>query len=55
MRWPLGFPVAAIESIASFEPFADDIVVVSYPKSGTTWLQYIVWLLVAQRELDALA
>ena len=51
MRWPLGFPVAAIESINDFTPLDDDIVVVSYPKSGTTWLQFIVWLLVRQREL----
>jgi len=51
LRMPMGFPPAALESVADFVPEDDDVFVVSYPKSGTTWLQYIVWLLVRQRPL----
>jgi hypothetical protein len=32
---------------ASFEPRADDVFVASYPRSGTTWTQVIVYLLVS--------
>jgi len=48
---PLGFPPEAIRSASDYRPLADDIFIVSYPKCGTTWLQYIVWLLVRGRPL----
>lgn len=50
---PLGFPAAGLESGLRYRPAADDVFVVSYPKCGTTWLQYIVWLLLRGRPLGA--
>lgn len=47
----MGFAPSALESVAAFVPEDDDVYVVSYPKSGTTWLQYIVYLLVRRRRL----
>lgn len=49
---PLGFPAAAIRSGLGYVAGPGDIFVVSYPKCGTTWLQYIVWLLVRGRPLE---
>jgi hypothetical protein len=51
MRMPLGFPAAAIASGLDYRPADGDIFVASYPKSGTTWLQYIVYMLVRQRRI----
>ena len=42
---PLGFPTEGFESGLSYEPEATDIFVCTYPKCGTTWMQYIVYLL----------
>lgn len=50
---PLGFSPAAIESGLSLRPQPGDIFVASYPKSGTTWLQYIVYLLIRRRPIAA--
>lgn len=49
---PMGFAPDAIETALQFAPSDDDIFVVSYPKSGTTWLQYIVYLLVHGRPIS---
>ncbi len=44
-RMPMGFPVAGFESGQRYRPQAGDVFVASYPKCGTTWTQYIVYLL----------
>jgi hypothetical protein len=51
MRMPLGFPPGALASGIDYRPAARDIFVASYPKCGTTWLQYIVYLLVRGESL----
>lgn len=50
---PLGFPASGLETAGQFRPAEGDVFVASYPKCGTTWLQYIVYLLVRQRGLGA--
>src|SRR5262245_21094105 len=42
---PMGFPVAGFESGQRYRAAPGDVFVVSYPKCGTTWTQYIVYLL----------
>ena len=44
-RMPMGFPVASFESGQRYRASPGDIFVASYPKCGTTWTQYIVYLL----------
>jgi sulfotransferase len=44
-RMPMGFPVASFESAQRYRASAGDVFVASYPKCGTTWTQYIVYLL----------
>jgi hypothetical protein len=44
-RMPMGFPVAGFASGQRYRPRAGDVFVASYPKCGTTWTQYIVYLL----------
>ena len=50
---PLGFPSAAISSAFGFAAAEGDIFVASYPKCGTTWLQYIVYQLVSGQSLGS--
>lgn len=45
-RMPMGFPVAGFSSGLRYSPHASDIFVSTYPKCGTTWMQYIVYLIV---------
>src|SRR5262245_6598450 len=42
---PMGFPVAGFESGQRYRAAPGDVFVASYPKCGTTWTQYIVYLL----------
>jgi hypothetical protein len=44
-RMPMGFPVEGLESGQRYRASPGDVFVVSYPKCGTTWVQYIVYLL----------
>jgi hypothetical protein len=43
----MGFPVAGFLSGQRYQPSANDIFVSTYPKCGTTWTQYIVYLLLS--------
>lgn len=42
---PMGFPVEGFASAISYQARSDDIFIATYPKCGTTWTMYIVWLL----------
>ncbi len=41
----MGFPVPAFISALEFVPSADDFILATYPKCGTTWVQHIMYLL----------
>ena len=41
----MGFPVDSFESAQRYRAAPGDIFVATYPKCGTTWMQYIVYLL----------
>lgn len=47
-RMPMGFPPDGFESGLKYQAQKDDVFLVTYPKCGTTWTQYIVWLLLHQ-------
>lgn len=47
-RMPMGFPSEGFESGLTYQAQKGDIFLVTYPKCGTTWTQYILWLLLHQ-------
>lgn len=54
LRMPMGFPVEGFASGQRYRAEAGDVFVATYPKCGTTWTQYIVYLLLhAGRPLAA--
>ena len=42
---PMGFPVAGFSSALQYRARPGDIFIATYPKCGTTWVQYMVYLL----------
>ena len=44
-RMPMGFPTAAFDSGQRYRAAPGDLFVATYPKCGTTWVQYIIYLL----------
>ena len=44
-RMPLGFPAENFDSALEYRAEAGDVILSTYPKSGTTWAQYIIYLL----------
>ena len=42
---PMGFPLEAFGSALQYAARPSDIFICAYPKCGTTWLQYIVYLI----------
>ena len=42
---PMGFPLEAFGSALQYDARPSDIFICAYPKCGTTWLQYIVYLI----------
>jgi hypothetical protein len=54
VRMPMGFPIESYESGQRYAAAAGDVFVASYPKCGTTWTQYIIYLLLNDgRPLEA--
>ncbi|GFX99623.1 sulfotransferase family cytosolic 1B member 1 [Trichonephila clavipes] len=49
-QFPVHFPVEAFRSALQYKPRPDDVFIVTYPKSGTTWAQEILLLLFRQGE-----
>ena len=44
-RMPMGFPPEGFKSGINYQAEASDIFITTYPKCGTTWTQYLVWLI----------
>ncbi|GMS82946.1 hypothetical protein PENTCL1PPCAC_5121, partial [Pristionchus entomophagus] len=52
-RWPPGFKPDNVRSAKKMKPRPDDIFVCTFAKSGTTWIQHIVHLLLDKAVYDA--
>lgn len=48
--WFPGYIVEAMEAVALFEPRASDVLLASFPKSGTTWLKALAFAAVHRAE-----
>lgn len=46
----MGFPTEGFTSGLRYEGLPDDILISTYPKCGTTWMQHIVWLILNRGE-----
>jgi hypothetical protein len=49
-RMPMGFPVEGFDSGQRYRAQPGDVFVATYPKCGTTWVQYIAHLLLHEAE-----
>ncbi len=49
-RMPHGFPAEGFRSVSSYAARPGDLFISTYPKSGTTWMQHIVWLILHRGE-----
>ena len=47
---PQGFPIEGFQSGLAYVAQPDDIFIATYPKCGTTWTMYIVWLILHNGE-----
>jgi sulfotransferase len=47
-RMPMGFPAEAFVSGQRYRPTPSDLFIATYPKCGTTWAQYMIYLLLSQ-------
>ncbi|KAL1421605.1 hypothetical protein MTO96_022975 [Rhipicephalus appendiculatus] len=43
MQWSYYYPEPYVRSALAYQPLPGDVFIVSYPKCGTTWLQYLVY------------
>ncbi|XP_037501012.1 sulfotransferase ssu-1 [Rhipicephalus sanguineus] len=43
MSWSYYFPEPYVRSALAYQPLPGDVVIVGYPKCGTTWLRYLVY------------
>jgi hypothetical protein len=49
-RMPMGFPAEGFRSGQRYRAQPGDLFVATYPKCGTTWMQYVIYLLVHRAE-----